>query len=228
MMVVGNINNGSQIVPGLIFSISRGRRLMEYFSTDRKPFRDIPLDKPTCKPIVFIIRARIEPVTTASVSRPGSLALLKPDRKEELGVTISQAPVLVSRGQMEYRKGSHHRSIIALLDKTVFHSEFEIAETIECWPSSWFVEDGGGKEVELYVWRYPIVQLQVGSSARYAILVIRVLGRDIEFPVAVIYRFGVVCPERRAGKERKYGKKSTEKYTDGHHEQANACCSSQP
>jgi hypothetical protein len=218
MMIVGKIDNTSQIVPGLIFSISRGRCLMKYLSTDRKPFCWVSLDEPTRVPVVLIVCAGIEPVTSAPVARPGSPTFLEPDGKEELGIAIPQAPILVAGGQVEYGKGSHHRSIVALQDETVLYSKFEVAGTIERRRPSWFIEGGRSKEMKLYVGRYAIIQLQMRGSARDPIFVIRVLGRDVELPVLVFYCVWVVGPERRTGGERRCGNKHTEEYNDNCHE----------
>jgi len=119
---------------------------------------------------------------------------------------------------MEYRKGPHHRSIITLLNETIFYSKFEVAGAIERWPSSRFVEGGGSKEMKLHVGRYTIIHLQVWGGARNPILVVRVLGRSVELPVLIFYRFRVVGPERRTGKERGYAHECTEQYTNNCHE----------
>ena len=84
MMVIGKVEDGSQVVPGLIFSIPRGRGLIKYLSTDRKPFCHFTLDLPARIPVVLIVSPGVEPVT-AAVARLGPPAFLKPDREEQLG-----------------------------------------------------------------------------------------------------------------------------------------------
>ena len=122
---------------------------------------------------------------------------------------------------MEYRKCSHHRTILALLNETILYPKFEITWTVECGPSARFVKGSRSNKVKLYVGRNSIIQFQVGSGTREPVLVVCILGCEVELPVSVFHRLGVVGPERRTCKECRYADKYTEK-------QPNDCCKKSP
>src|SRR4030042_2580231 len=126
MVFIGKIENRSYIGPRSVTFSFFGWCVVKHFSPKRYAFGKLALHFPPGKPIVFVLRARINPVATTPIARPRTPTLLEPDRKECLSVPTSQPLRASSCGQINNREGSHHGPPGGLLDEAIFYSKFQI------------------------------------------------------------------------------------------------------
>src|SRR5579859_586026 len=166
----------------------------------------IALHQPAGEGVIALAGSGIQYFAATTVGRPGSPALLQPQRQAKPRPSIAQAPAGLTRRQFGHGKNPDLRPAVGLMDKPVFHAQFHVAQA-----------DLGGRTVNAHGghWQHQM-QLGVGQHAvvqfnrRATDAVIIDAGmiadaKQVKFPMLIIHRLRVVRQKRRTG-EGGYGK----------------------
>ena len=118
-------------------------------------------------------------------------------------MATSQVTITVTRGNVNDRENANLRYIFALMDEAVFYPHFNVAKTVRGWPAIQSGKRKRDQEMHLYIGHNAVVKLKMGQSSPLPILIIRILGRDVEFTVMVVDCLRVIRDERWAGPGRR-------------------------
>src|SRR5271168_4792641 len=88
---------------------------------------------PVCRAeeaVILVVNAWIDPISPASVDRPGSKVLLQPQWQEQLGVPRAEFELLIS-GRYFYQREYGDLWVPVILtrcDKAIFHTELDVPQ----------------------------------------------------------------------------------------------------
>lgn len=109
----------------------------------------------------------------------------------------AEAPVGVAGGDFHQRKRSDHRTVGGFLHETQLGAEFDVAQAVVGGALRGSIEGEGRDDVKLQVGRRAVIELDVGRGPRNPIAIPDLLRGEVELPVLVVDRFGVVRVEGR-------------------------------
>jgi len=201
MLVFGEINNGSHIERRVVApAILHGGAVIN-FAADEDVVPHLILEHHAAKFPVMVACARIDAVAAAAVSRPLAETFLDPQRQECLPFAAAQAARAVAGRGFDQGENAGLRERGRLLEKPEFDAQFGVAVTVLRIAVFRGVVGQRRDEVELHVGDDAVIDFEVRGSAGPAARCLGVLGGDVEFPMLIIHRFGVVGEKRRAGAE---------------------------
>ncbi|WP_202943492.1 hypothetical protein [Geobacter metallireducens] len=99
---------------------------------------------------------------------------------------------------MHDREGADLWHGIRLVEEPVFHANLGVAEAIHGWSAIRVDKGQRDKEMQLDIRDNAVVEFEVRCGAFLTVLVVRVLGGDVELAVLVLNRLRVVGNEWRA------------------------------
>ena len=195
VVIFAQVENATDVITGPVAPVVRIFTKIEDFSPQGEGLGDFTLPQPAQLPEVLVAPAWINPVTTSAISCPWPPALLSPDRKEQRHVAAPETAVAVARRYMHEGEDTNLRNRLALMNETVFYPHLRIPKAIHGWSAVEMDKGKRDKEMQLDIRYRAVVELEMGQGPFLPVLVVRVLGCDIEFPVPVLNSFGVIRDE---------------------------------
>src|SRR4051794_7359685 len=104
---------------------------MEHFDSETQRISHLPPHRDPDKPKVLVASAWIDPVPAAAIDGPGIKILLQPQRQEYLGMTGTEAKLLIAGRNFHERIERHLGKpvILAWVNEAILRTQFEVTQS---------------------------------------------------------------------------------------------------
>jgi len=126
VLQVADVRNQPDVEPSPRFSTLFLHGGVKHLRANVQVREELALHLPPEEAPVVVAGAGVDPVTATAIREPRAIALLQPEREEELNVPAAESSVLIAGRDLQQREDAHLRPAGSLLHKPILRAKPQV------------------------------------------------------------------------------------------------------